>query len=396
MASPKKSALFRLRWLLLAPIPLAWCVLAHMGWLGLGSMENKVLDWRFRFRGPIAAPIKIIYVDVDSIAIDEIGNMPWNRTYFATVAKTLVTRAGVKAIGMDFVFSESGVPESVDRKKLIAGNQAFGRFLWSNPTPPVVIGASYVAGDFLGSRGEHKIREFPDINRPDLPPTRQIEGPETPSFRVSPDRTMGAPPQTIGLIDTVDGATRWVRLFAPTADGTYYAVAVQLARLYYGVEEDGIKVEADHMDLVRPDGSLATRIPLSRRQMVEINWFSPWFGAAYNPRVSFAQVYDYAQLLDSEKPEGRKNAQEFFAQFKDAIVLIGPVDRLLQDVAPTPIDDIVEPKVGVHGNLLKTIVSGKYIRHLPEAGAYAVIFGLAALVSFSGGGREAGAPSSPR
>ena len=81
---------------------------------------------------------------------------------------------------------------------------------------------------------------------------------------------------------------------------------------------------------------------------------------------------------------------EFFAQFKDSVVLIGPVDRLLQDVATTPVDDLAVPKVGVHGNLLKTIVSGRYLRRLPESGAYALIFGLSWLVAalaVVGGGR---------
>ncbi len=121
---------------------------------------------------------------------------------------------------------------------------------------------------------------------------------------------------------------------------------------------------------------LATRIPLRNRQQVEINWFSPWFDAAHNPRVSFADVYEYSQILSSGTPDERKKAEEFFSQFKDAVVLIGPVDRLLQDVAPTPVDDVAEPKVGVHGNLLKTIVSGQYIRRIPSWGSYLVIFGL--------------------
>jgi len=386
VASPKKSALFRLRWLLLAPIPLAWCVVAHMGLLVF--LESRVIDWRFRFRGPITAPVKVVYVDVDSFALQQIGNMPWSREYFADVAKAVIDQGGAKAVGMDFVFSGAGIPESVDRKKLLAGNYALGKYLWRHPTPPVVVGASYSAGDFRDSAGKRMIREFPDVTRPDLPPLHQIEPPETPSLSVTPGRTVGAP--IVGVIDTVDGGTRWVMMYAPTAAKTYYAMAVELARLYYGVEEDGIRVEGDHMDLVRPDGSLATRIPLTRRQKVEINWFSPWFGAAYNPRVSFADAYVYSQLLASDKPQERKSAVEFFAQFKDTVVLIGPVDRLLQDVATTPMDDLTVPKVGVHGNLLKTIVSGKYLRRLPEPMAYVLIFGLSAVVAslaVVGGGR---------
>jgi len=386
VASLRKSALFQLRWLLLAPIPLAWCVVAHLGMFGF--LENKVLDWRFRYRRPIDAPIKIIYVDVDSIALEEIGNMPWSREYFATVARTLVDRAGVKAVGIDFVFSDVGIPEAVDRKKLVAGDRALGSYLWKNPAPPVVVGASYLAGDFRDSNGKRKIREFPDVTRPDLPPLHQIEPPEGPSLSIAPGRTVGAP--LVGLIDTVDGGTQWVRLYAPTSAKTYYAMAVELARIYFGVQEDGLKVEGDSLNLVRPDGSLATRIPLTRRQMVEINWFSPWFDAAHNPRGSMADVYVYSKLLDSEKPQERKSAEEFFTQFKDAVVLIGPVDKLLQDVAQTPVDDLAEPRVGVHGNLLKTIVSGRYLRRLPEAGAYALIFGLSLVMSalaVAGGGR---------
>ena len=195
-------------------------------------------------------------MNVDSFSLQQIGNWPWGREYFAEVAKALIERGGAKAVGMDFVFSEAGIPESVDRKKLLAGNSALGRYLWRKPTPPpVVIGASYSAGDFRDSAGKRTTREFPDVTRPDLPPLRDIEPPETPSLGIAPGRTIGAP--IVGLIDTVDGGTRWVHALTPrTAAKTYYAMAVELARIYFGVEEDGIKVEGDHMDLVRPTDPL--------------------------------------------------------------------------------------------------------------------------------------------
>jgi adenylate cyclase len=385
VASPKKSALFKLRWLLLAPIPIAWCVVAHLGFLGF--LENKVIDWRFRYRGPIDAPAKVVYVNVDSLSLDSIGGWPWSREYFATVARTLVQRAGVKAIGMDFVFSDDGIAESVDVAKLVAGNRALGSFLWR--ADQVVVGASYTAMDFRDINGQKRIREFPDVTRPDLPPVRQIEPPELPSFNIGGGRKV-APPG-VALIDTVNAETRWVMVYAPTAAGTYYAMAVQLARIYYGVDKDGIKIEGNHMDLVRPDGTLATRIPLYRRQMVEINWFSKWADASRNPWASMCDVYEYCKILDSDKPSERKKAEEFFSQFKDAVVLIGPTDELLlHDVSPTPLDESEVPRVSVHGNLFKTIVSGKYLRRPPEAGGYALILGLSAMVSLlaiAGGGR---------
>jgi adenylate cyclase len=394
VASLQKSALFRLRWLLLGPIPVGWCIIAHMGLLNVRQMEEKVIDWRFRFRGPIQAPVKVVYVDVDSISLlppelGGIGGWPWSRNYFATVSQALIDNAGVKAIGMDFVFSDEGVAESIDHSKLVAGDRELGRFLLEHPN--VVVAASYAAGDFRDNNGKQKIREFPDITRPDLPPIHQIEPPERPALNISIKRKV-APPE-VAVIDTVDGGTRWVWMFAPTAAGTFNTMALELARIYYGVERDGVKIEANHIDLVRPDGSLATRIPLTRHQMVEINWFSPWISAAQNPRVSFSNVYVYSQLLKSEDPAERKSAQEFFAQdeFKDAVVLIGPTDNLLlHDVSTTSFDEKPVARVGVHGNLLKTIVSGRYMRRLPEFGAYALICGLAAVVSalaVVGGGR---------
>ena len=386
MASQRKSAVLRLRWLLLALIPLAWCVVAHLG--GVTGLENGVVDLRFRYRGPMDAPVKVVYVDVDSISLDSIGNMPWSREYFATVARTLIERAGVKAVGMDFVFSDAGVPESVDRAKYIAGNRALGAFLWK--TPSVVVAASFTAMDYHDINGKKKMREFPDVSRPDLPPIHQIEPPELPSLSIAAGRTVSPP--GVGLIDTVDQGTRWVPLYAPTSARTYYAMAVELARIYYGIDRSGLKVDADHLDLVRDDGSYAARIPLMRKQLVEVNWFSPWFDAAHNPRESFSVVYEYCRLLGSDKPAERTSAEEFFADplFKGAVVLIGPTDRLLQDLAPTPLDDAPVPRVGVHGNLLKTIVAGRYIRRLPEAGAYATVFALSLLVSslaVAGGGR---------
>jgi adenylate cyclase len=385
VASPNKSALYRLRWLLLAPIPIAWCVIAHFGLLAF--LENKVIDWRFRYRGPIEAPVKIIYVNVDSLSLDVIGGWPWNREFFATVAKTLTERAGVRAIGMDFVFSDDGVAESVDQRKLIAGNRALGSFLWKSQN--VVIGASYTAMDFRDINGQKKIREFPDVTRADLPPLRQIEPPELPSFSLGAG--VKRSPPGVALIDTVNAETRWVMIYAPTAARTYYAMAVELARIYYGVDRNDIKIDDNHMDLVRPDGTLATRIPLYRRQMVEINWFSKWADASRNPWASMSDVYEYCKILDSDKPEERQKAEEFFRQFKDSIVLIGPTDELLlHDVSPTPLDESEVPRVSVHGNLLKTIISGKYLHRPPEYGGYAIILllsGLVSLLAISGGGR---------
>ena len=54
--------------------------------------------------------------------------------------------------------------------------------------------------------------------------------------------------------------------------------------------------------------------------------------------------------------------QKFFASFDNAIVMIGPEEKTFQDLAPTPFDKATVPKVSVHGNLIKTLTSGKYLK----------------------------------
>ena len=184
------------------------------------------------------------------ISLEEIGGWPWSREYFATVAKALVERAGVKALGMDFVFSDDGVAESVDLKKLIAGNRALGGFLLH--TPSVVVAASYTAGDFRDDNGKKKIVNFRTSCRTCRPWGRK----SSPRAACLHDRARPhvGPPGEWALIDTVDAGTRLVRLYAPTSVRTYYAMAVELALVYYGADRLDIKITDDHMDIMRPDG----------------------------------------------------------------------------------------------------------------------------------------------
>jgi adenylate cyclase len=382
----KTKISFGWRYLLLLPVPILWCVGAHRGWLQF--LEERTVDWRFQYRGEIAAPVNVVYVDVDTRTLDEIGNWPWSRTFFARVSDALVNQAHVRAIGFDFVFSEAAIAELVDRKKLAEGDFEFARFLYPNPGPPVVVGASFVGEDFRAAEGKIRHRIFPIVAN-GLGDLSQVEPPEVSSL---PIRGHPWSPHNIGVIDTVNRGTRTVPLWAPTSTVTFYHTAVQLARLYWGMPPGSIKVEGDHLDFVWPDGRVQARVPLRDGQMVDINWFSRW-QSPYNPRESFSVVYSYAQMLKSDKLEERETAQKYFAQpdWKDAVVLIGPVDPLLQDLAPTSFDAVPVPKVGVHGNLLKTIVSGRFLWRLPAWTNDVWVLALTLLVTvlaISGGARS--------
>jgi adenylate cyclase len=368
VAKPQIQLVWRVLWLL--PIPLLWCFLSYSGQLVF--LENKLTDLRYRFRGEISAPVKVIYVDVDTRALQLLGERPWNREYFGRAAEALLDVGGAKGVGFDFVFSALSYSEVVDAKKVTAGNHAFGRVIYKHPR--IVLAAQYTFGGGT-TQAEGEARRFPflrlgftDRTKNELP-----ELPQDPLIGSYIDKATGkqAVYGRIGLIDVDEGfgsdaVPRWVPLFANTLNPTFYSLALQLALLDAGLDQDAVKVFADRIDLVDPAGLVRGSIPLTEGQLVEVNWFSRWFNADLNPRLSLADVLLYQRDLASEKPTERATAMRWFEQFRDAIILVGPTDLLLQDLAPTPWDDQPVPRVGLHGNLLKTIRSGLYLKHTPR------------------------------
>ena len=374
MAEPKKrSVLSWLRWLLLLVIPTAWCVLNHFGLLEV--LENQALNLRYRFRGEIPAPVKIVYVDVDTRAIQEMGERPWNRADFALAAQTVLELGKAKAVGFDFVFSDYGASKMVARTELRKRNIEFARVI--NRHPEIVLGAQYSGGQSYLQEGQRKFpllrAGFSDRTKNDLPELPQ-------------DPLIGPTWGTVGLIDVDydygrDEIPRWVPLFAETPNPTYYHLALKLVLIELGLDESAVHRTNETLDLVRPDGSVAVSIPLRERQLLEVNWFSRWENPDLNPRASLADVLLYQRDLASNQPEVHAAAVEFFKQFNGALVLVGPVDPLLQDLAPTPFNDSPVPKVGLHGNLIKTILAGQYLRRVSEPLTVALTFLLTLIIA---------------
>ncbi len=381
-----------LRWLLLLPIPALWCVLEHSG--NLTFLENKSIDWRFQYRGEIDSPVRVVYVDIDSLSLSAIGGMPWNRAIYSRVATALINEGKAKAVAFDIVFSDAGLAESVDRKKLIYGNAEFGRYLIEQP--PVVLAAAYGGHEFLDPNGKLQKRQLPIVATETRQPA-QIEPPEVASFEMSPDPDKSqpyTPPVSPGLIDTINNDTRLVPAWTPSGlKITYYHMAVQLARLYWGLPPapQSLRLQGGKLEFVRADGTIIRSVPMQQNQLLEINWFTQW-KSPKSIHKEFAYVYEYASMLSSKDKQEQAAANEYFrdSDFKDSVVLIGPVDPLLQDLAPTPLDSSPVPKVSVHGNLLKTIVSGIFLQRIPPATSYLITFGLTlvvAVLSVAGGAR---------
>ncbi len=339
-----------IRRLLLLAIPLAWCLLGHFDHLHF--LENRLLDLRFQWRGEKSTPVKIVYVDIDNEAI-QAYRWPWNHSRYAQLLDALFDHGQVKAVGYDIVFSENARPDfGIEEQN--AGRMMFGKSIHRHQQ--VVLAANYVPGPGLLQQKRQFPWVFDGATNPDKNDT-----PELPAYPV-----MGPSWGIPGLIDTYKGEPRAAPIFADTPVGSFYPMALRLALIHWGLTEEALVRFPDRMEVRRPDGTLVTSIPLHRRQVVDVNWFSRWISPE-NPRCSVVDIGKNLSLLESADPQQQAIGRAFFDQFKDAIVLIGAVDPLLQDLDTSSFDvDNPVPKVGFHGNLLKTFVSGIYIRRLPE------------------------------
>lgn len=288
--------------------------------------------------------LKICYVDVDTESISRLGNFPWNRAFFAAALDALFQHGGIKAAGMDFVFSSAGVP-SMAREDAEQGTKALGKSIFKNKN--VVAAATFGTKGFFPFDFQ-SVQSRPDDDTPELP-AYPIVGP-----------TWGH----VGLIDTVGDDVRYIPFFAKTSNHTYLPMSLQLALLYWGLPPSAVVVEKNKLVVKREDGSSVVKIPLSMGQLAEPNWFSAWMENDHH--ASIVQVMAFGQAMESGTDEQKQLAREFFEPFKDSVVLIGPVDPLLKDISSMPLNGAHPvPRVFVHGNLLKTIVSDRFFKRPP-------------------------------
>ena len=382
MAQLKKK--FHWKILLLLPVPLLWGWLAQDG--RLQTVENILLDLRFRYRGAIEAPVRVFYVDLDTRGIQRIGERPWNRARFAEAAQLLFEQGKAKAVGFDFVFSAYGRSDLVNQEEDKKGNFAMARV--ARKHPELILAAQYTGGQ---ARTQQGMREYP-LLRKGFANRAKNDVPESPEYpMVNPVWSA-----TIGLIDIdyeygADQIPRWAPLFAESALTNFWHIAVQLACIELGVPPGSARRNGDFLEIVTKEGAVLRQIPLTEHQLLEVNWFSPWDDQFYNPRSSIADVLIAGEMLKSDKVSERAEAANYFRRFANAIVLVGPVDPLLQDLAPTPFDSDPVPKVGGHGNLIKTIISEKYLRRPQPWVLWASVFGLTFAVTaltVAGGARS--------
>ncbi|MCK9589727.1 MAG: adenylate/guanylate cyclase domain-containing protein [Terrimicrobiaceae bacterium] len=357
--------------LVLSGICLVWILLSQVPFLSLSGnpsnlgrdgllafLEEKTIDARLEVRGWISSPIKVCYVNVDTDSIVAYGSFPWSRAIFAKALEALFERGKVRAVGIDFVFGAAGIPQ-IGREEAEAGSIELGKVI--NQYPNVVLAATY--GTEIGLLG--KKSSFPFVFEKNYDP-KDADLPELPNYPV-----VGPTWGQVGLIDT---AVRWVPFFARTEHKTYLPLGLKLFLISRGLDESAVEIQKNRMLIHGADNSPVLEIPLTFGQFVESNWFLPW---KENPMVGIASVLGFDRLAREGSEEEKARAEKFFAALNGSVVLIGPTDFLLRDTSEVPLNGSSQvPKVSLHGNLFKTLDSGRFISRPPVWANILLILGL--------------------
>ncbi|MDP0496286.1 MAG: adenylate/guanylate cyclase domain-containing protein [Verrucomicrobiota bacterium JB024] len=411
-------------------------------------LENLAMDWRFQVRGEQEVPeAHIVYANVDEATSAYWGERPFPRSQYAQLARVLIEHGKAKAVGFDFVFSSQAHSSMVSREAIIQNDlvlaelsrlypQAIFAAFYSGTTLPLTIEDR--KKDRSTELVEERLREFPYLRQ--NPQAGGDTFPEMPTWPIIPAPGQGH----VGLIDmdqvrNAGPVQRWVPLFAYAkgpyetlniADGffyhngigaqdardlidqfegnvvvfdadfnqfppmpaetdrTFYTLSLELALTEMGLGRDAVTIGEDELLVTDADGKVLIEAPLTDGQVVETNWFSRWDNREFNPAASARIILEQAYNLESATgPDAellKEQAREFFKMFEGAVVLVGPTDKAMQDLAPTPFDSTPVPKVSVHGNLYKTLMSGLYIHRLPPGVDIAILLGLTALVALLG------------
>jgi len=366
-----------MKWILpvsLAGICLLWVLLSQVPFLTFGGstsilgkdgllafLEEKTIDARLAVRGSIPSPTKVCYVNVDTDSIVAFGNFPWSRGIFAKALDALFERGKVRAVGMDFVFSDAGIPQ-LGREESAAGNLELGKSI--NKHRNVVLAATY--GTKIGLLGKRST--FPFVFEKNYDP-KESDLPEKPDFPV-----VGPTWGQLGLIDEAGEALRWVPFFACTEFATYLPMGLKLFLISRGLDDSAVEIKNNRMAIRGSDHRSVLDIPLTFGQLVEPNWFSPW---EENPQAGIFSVVEFDRMAREGDDAEKARAEKFFQAFRDAVVLIGPTDRLLNDLSQAPLSGAQPvPRVSLHGNLFKTLDSGRFITRSPVWANVLLIFAL--------------------
>jgi Nif-specific regulatory protein len=266
------------------------------------QLEFKLIDAKFRLRGPLRPGCEVAIIDIDKRSILEIGKWPWSRRTVARLIRIL-SQKGARVIGLDFYFSsadpDAGADQELAKAVKESGRVVIGYFFSFAPEEST-----------FQSRGEFR-QSLRELSRYKIPVHTNISGRE-----FTPDifEALGAEPN-IPIINRAaagsgfynvylerDGSVRSAPCVVRAGGDCYPCFGVAVIKQYTRAKNIGL-VSMGKDALALHVGEMT--IPTDARGQIFLNY--------YGPKRTFAS-YSAAELLSEAVPD---------TAVRDRIVLVG-------------------------------------------------------------------------
>ncbi len=301
------------------------------------SFDDRLRDFWFVLRGPIATSHEVVIVDIDEKSLQRFGRWPWPRKRMAQLLKG-INDQGALMIGLDLIFPEADhtsphlLASSIDASTLTLEN--YDAILAQTLHEiPVVGGYLFLFEPFDETREPHAPYSIVErhSSRSNLLAKPQSVLLDTPQL-------YAALPSS-GFLNNIadeDGMVRSVPLLMRYHEQLYLSMASEVLRRVMKSSQVVVNnSEAGVTDVVLGD----VTIPTNRFGAVHVNFRGP---AKHFSYVSAAEVLSHTLQK---------------GVLRDKIVLVGTSALGLGDIHATPTESAMAG-VEIHANLIDNIIQG--------------------------------------
>jgi len=319
------------------------------------SLDNKVRDFYFQFRGPQKTSDDVVIIDIDEKSIKELGQWPWERDKFAHILNNL-TRAGAGIIGLDIVFSEADKtsPKLFAKKWGIKGKKfpdydsILSKTIAKTPT---ILGYVF---DF-DHNNTNEAPQIPAIfieknrsNQEFIPHAKGV----LPNLKIIQNSSyssgyMNNIPDQSGIIRSVPLLIKYQEQLYPSLAFEMYRIATQSRKVVVNYSQAGV----ENIKVGKQN------IPTDRFGRLHVNFRGPFKSYRY---ISAVDIYN--NHFDKKLIEGK-------------FILIGTSAYGLMDLRSTPMDSVIAG-VEVHANMIDNLLNNDMLRKP----TWAAVVDLAAII----------------
>ena len=327
------------------------------------SLDNRVRDLYFNFRGPTPVDDNIVIIDIDEKSIKALGQWPWERNKIAQIISNL-TAYGAEIIGLDIVFAEADKTSphnfakqwGIDIKNIPNYDTILASTVASTPT---ILGYVF---DF-DIRNSNDAPQIPAIfiekhkKQAEFLPIAKGVLVNIPSIQNASYSSgyMNNIPDETGIIRSVPLLIKYDDIIYPSLSFELFRIASNAKKVTVNYSQAGVENVKLGKNAIRTD----------RFSKLYLNFRGPFKSYKY---ISAVDVYN-----------GNIMQEEIAGKF----ILIGTSAYGLMDLRSTPMDSVIAG-VEIHANIIDNLLHEDMLTKPPweELANLSIIFFLTALFIF--------------